>query len=172
MGVWSFAGAYNKRIQPSQGRRVTGPGNVFRYVFRLRTQLEERHRKWDCRAERVRCTMNLRWERAQKIEGMNENKAGDPECGPEKVRLSGEQGPWEAGLLAKDLEINRRAMEAFLVCSECYLLKVTLFCEEKGLEKSKRGGGDVSQEASVCRPGATRWWLGLRWGMGARNGRP
>lgn len=66
---------------------------------------------------------------------MNGNEAGHQDCGPQKVRLSG-----EAGLLAEDLEINRRAV-------------VTLFYKEKGLEKSRRGGGDVS------RPGETRWWL-------------
>lgn len=60
----------------------------------------------------------------------------------------GKQKPWQAGLLGKNLGINLRAMETFLICSEnvqkMLSLKVTPFCDENGLEKGKRGGGDTS----------------------------
>lgn len=77
----------------------------------------------------------------------NGKKAGEWECGPEKVRLWGKQRPWQAGQLERNLEINLRAVETLLICLECDLLKVTLFCEESGLEKSKRTQG--------CQPGGS-----------------
>lgn len=83
----------------------------------------------------------------------NGKKTGEWECGPERVRLWGKQRPWQAGQLERNLGINLRAVETLLICLECDLLKVTLFCEENGLEKSKRRGRDVSWEARVCRPG-------------------
>lgn len=72
----------------------------------------------------------------------NKNKAGERERGLEQVRLRAKQKPRQAGLLGRDLELNLRAKETLLICSEFYLLKVTLFCEENGLEKGKTGGRD------------------------------
>lgn len=53
----------------------------------------------------------------------NKNKAGEWEHGLEKVRLRAKCGSRHAGLLGRDLELNLRAMETLLICSEFYSLK-------------------------------------------------
>ena len=55
----------------------------------------------------------------------NKNKAGEWEHGLEKVRLRAKRGSRHAGLLGRDLELNLRAMETLLICSEFYSIKRT-----------------------------------------------
>lgn len=69
-----------------------------------------------------------------------EKRAGERARGLEKVRPRGKQEPRQTGLLGRELETNLRAMETLLICSEFYLLNVTLFCEEKG----RRRGEDIN----------------------------